>query len=68
MSGSATAAWAVNRDPLSLAKQLAVSLGCNKTTTAEQIYNCVTNSCPFQMANNALQFNVSHLSMLQLSS
>lgn len=40
MSGSAADAWAINKDPLKLAKKQAALLDC-PTDTSENIVNCI---------------------------
>ena len=58
MSGSATAAWAVNRDPLYLARELAQRIDCKQSSTPQQIYDCVRSTCPQNMADKAAQIRV----------
>ena len=58
MSGSATAGWSVNRNPMYLAQELTKLLGCNEAKTSQQVYDCVKDADGTLMANRSNEITV----------
>ena len=61
MSGSSTAGWSVNRDPMFLAQEMAKLMGCKETKTSQQIYNCLKPVDGQLMSNHSEQIRVRHV-------
>lgn len=58
MSGSATAAWAINRNPMYLAQQLTKHLKCEAAITSQHVYDCVKSADGQLMADHSLNIKV----------
>lgn len=59
MSGSATAGWSFNQNPMYLAQELTKRLGCGETKTSQLVYDCVKDADGQLMANRSNEINVS---------
>lgn len=58
MSGSATAGWSINRNPMYLAQELTKQLNCSDTETSQQVYDCVIHVDGQLMANRSNEISV----------
>lgn len=57
-SGTVTAPWALQRAPLTKARQLAASLGCVDDSSTKNIIDCMRQRPAYQIVANTKQFYV----------